>query len=791
MKIEKRLQFLRTEKAKILGFARSHLRSVESARRLYKELDRKLRKARMEFSSTDSLHLWLWEFIAERCDELLRREHFQFRVFDEGGIEILDENFIKRPGGFIEEQVKVVQNALTGFPEKAIEVLQLHYQYGLSCKAIAKRIGVPLDEVYQLWQHSMIYLWEGAQNEGHPGFQEKEDEDFWTHALRYLDGSASEKFVAELNSEIHVTPSRIKEYNDLRVIDGVMIEYGLSGEWPNTANLENLPELPEDEEKTKVPLGERLEPVGNWFGDIFSSIAAFFIGVGAFIFGATGNLFAKLKNFRIQPRPIVSDQKPVPRREAEPVPEPEAKKDKDKETVAEPTAPSEPAPEPGQLPPPPSIPLPPTGQKSQPENKSPETPESSVAVDSDKKTPVASVGESTEKNQGVASKVAILGILGAFIGGMFLLSQLGGLSFGQGSKPRIIRGVNVSFAKGEINRGRLESRDYDMTSGTMRFQTTEGVEAIVEAPARFSIKSGNRLFFESGRMVVAVSESAGVPAEVGTSRFKVSSRGGEVGFIADDSATEVVVFSGNAQLAAEESDPFDIAPGTGLRFTANGDPENLFSRDEAHRFPELIPVTTPKKYGDNLVANNSFEVGLLSRSCKTERLYRDIPLGWEAGWQKNGKWVAPMEQHSGTVRITDAIGGLPPPIHGERYLWINHGFVSQGITGLEPGAKYELTLHVASHRNLGPGSKHLIRNVGGNTFQFGIWSGTEWIAEASGQLEAGQPFQPMKLEFTCPNSSAGEQKIVAHLMLTGETRIFYDNVILRKLDSGPAKTKES
>ena len=235
MNVENRLKLFGIERAKILGFGRSHLRSVELARRLLADVEKKVRKSKRDFSSLQGLNCWIWQTTAHRCDELLRREHFQFRVFDEGAVEFLDQGFIKRPGVNIEGQIELVREVVLALPEKARVVLQLHYQHNQSCLSIAKHICETVDEVYQLWQHSMIFLWEATHATEQDGFQEKEDESFWTLALHYLDGTASEKFVADLNSEIHLSKSRTKEYNDLRMVDGIMIEYGTSGEWPVSA----------------------------------------------------------------------------------------------------------------------------------------------------------------------------------------------------------------------------------------------------------------------------------------------------------------------------------------------------------------------------------------------------------------------------------------------------------------------------------------------------------------------------------------------------------------------------
>ncbi len=712
MNIENRLKLFKNEKPKILGYGRSHLRSVNLARRLESDVEKKIRKANQTFTSKQDFLFYLWDTIKSRGDELLRQEHFQFRVFDEGTVEFLDHHFIQLSGNGIHNKIEEIRDEISALPERVRAILQLHYQDGLSCKTIARKVGIPIEEVYQLWQHSLIYLWESLRDGDGGGFKEPDDEAFWTLALKYLDGTASEKFVSELNSEMHINKTRTKEFNDLRMIDGLIIGFGNLNLWPPCDFIKPSPfiaQLSSSKSKTdsfsdngkKV---ENLPPTESLPHNAGQSGPA-----------KIRQLFTSLfKAYRPRETPIENKSRP------------------------------------------PALGLDLLNRNG-------------LHLDHKRLIPKITLNPILIKRLGVLALIGLVitSLGAALVPRIFSPPQ---------SAFRALRSVGLEIAPDSRWDGKSPApgNRYIMTGGTMEFISGDA-RIIVEAPADFLLRSSSELVLKRGRMVVSIPTGLSAPYRIETDRFKFSGIEGEFGVVADDDIIDLLVFCGEGKLDNKDQ---QTGPDEGLRFYETGPPDSLVARDEAHRLPQSIPVIQAKAYGDNLIVNHSFEIGLLSRSCKTERLYRDIPLGWNAGWQKDGGWTEALEQHSGTVKITDAIGGLPTPVSGERYLWINHGSVAQELKNLEPGANYELSLKIASHRNLGPKSGQLVENIGGNTFRFGIWTGSEWIAEAHGQLEAGQAFQEMKLDFQFP--STGITGIIPTLMLTGETRIFYDEVVLKK-----------
>ena len=766
MNIENRLKLLRSERTKILGFGRSHLRSVLLARKLDAYIDKAVRKTRDEYGTPQLFRSWLWEKVRSRCDDLQRRENFQFRVFDEGALEFLDQDLIKRLGQDVEDQLEVTEKNLKQLPNRARAVLQFFYQNGDSMATIGKRIGVSAEEAYALWQHSLIFLWEEMES-GFEGFRERDDEQFWTLALRYLDGTASEKFVAELNREIHVSKSRTKEYNDLRLIDGVLMAFGQTERWPPCPAFENFPK----QKQTRA--GGLLMPSPP-------------VGMAVSVVGEGAGLFSESEE-----KPTTETQKTeVEVKEAKPKPKPDEVVEQETQ-VTENIAPepkAEPIVAPAEAAPVDEAPVVEVKEQTKPQVAEKSEPVLATEnVDQDTRHGVM-IDQSPARLPKVRFKLdpvwlKRLGILAlAILGGLSLVHILKGTHvqptiLSVKGVPRVLQSVDLNFVESPTFDGyNLQHGNYKMDSGTLKFQTPDSVDILVEAPAEFEIKADNHLALMQGRMVAKMpSKSELEQFVVETPRFKFATYEGEVGFVCDRRSIDLLVFSGEGQLIESEEKTRGLYMGDGLRFFDVGSAQKLIPREEAHRFPESLPVLEPKTYGDNLIVNHSFEVGLLSRSCKTERLYRDIPLGWIAGWQKQGAWQPPMEQHSGTIQLTDAIGGLPEPANGERYLWINHGFVSQPLKTLQAGKTYELSLKIGSHQNFGPAAGHLVRHVGGNMFQFGVWSGESWLVESSGQLETGQAFREMVVEFKCPEDMT---EMEPYLMLTGETRIFYDDIQL-------------
>lgn len=748
MNIENRLKLLNAEKAKVLGFGRSHLRDVELARKLAGDVEKKVRKEKRDFATLQSFQLWLWETTKTRCDELKKRDHFQFRVFDEGTVEFLDQSLKKRLSESIDEQLDAVREILVMMPEKARSFLSRHYRQGQSCEQIAGDIGISVDEVYRIWQHSMIFLWETSHQEEVHGILAPEDEAFWTQALHYLDGSASEKFVAELNSEIHINRTRTKQYNDLRIIDGIMIEMGQNEQWP-TIDEDKIssPALESPESDSSQKQGPPISLGGDRSLPKERAILVFAL-LRTRLEGALSLLGRQLLTAR-------ASMERLAHRGGRATPEPVPDGTGDNHLAEESVLVSD---------------------------RMDEDTRHGVHFDDRPILRRVRLNPAVLRRAGFGTlAVVVIALLAWMVPSLIPDTP-------PDRSVRILRTAGAEMATRSIRSGdRLGPGRYHLEQGAFEFLSPDGSISIIEGPAGFDLESGDTIILNSGRIVTSVPSGLDGSFTIQTKRFEFVAREGSTGVIHRQDYADLLVFSGSGE-ARYDSTLSRIDEGGGLRFFELGKPESVIPRDEAHRFPEILPSASPRKMGDNLVLNHSFEVGILSRSCKTERLYRDIPLGWKAGWQRDGEWTEAMEQHSGTVRITDAIGGLPTPGDGERYLWINHGFVTQELDGLESGGRYELIVGIASHRDLGPGSGKMFKHVGGNAFRFGIWAGERWLAEASGQLEAGQPFQEMKLDFTFPAAIPGGVQPL--LMLTGETRIFYENVILRKKGEGESAAVE-
>ncbi len=706
MNTYKRQQLLDSERAKILGFARSHLRRPELALELISEVEKEVQKTKRSFDTDRAFTTWAWSVVREHCDDDQRKQSFQFRSFDDGTIETLDQRLRKCPGLDLKEVLATAKELIDQLPATAVEVLRMQYIEGWGCEKISQLLNLSVEEVYETWRHSLMFLRDMTPvGDFASESTDLEDEEFWTHALRYIDGAASERYVADLNSQIHESRSRTREFNDLRQLDGLLIEYGHSGEWPAVNDLGA---------KKKPVQTEAAEPVQE-----------------------------EVK------------QSQDNEREAETV-EPTAAKERDAETSEKPSSPKE-------------------KQEFQPvlanENREPGR-RNGVHFDNSSPIKRVKVDPRLAKRAGLIAAICLGVCLLIFLGSLFSRQSK---SFG--SQVRVQRAVDLLFAGDSSfpERGELEPGDYIVKRGTAKLETATGVEILLEGPADFSMERVGELTLRSGRVVASVpSGAAGSGFTIHTKRFSLESAEGEMGVRVGDESADALMFSGEGGISGSE---LYLGAGDGLRYLDKGIPKTITAEEEVHRYPHQIPAIEAKTYGDNLVINHSFEVGLLSRGFKSSLLYRDIPAGWSAGREKDGYWADAPEQYSGTVELDQNLGGFPKAVDGRRYIWINHGFLSQDIAGIRADVTYEIIARVASHSGLDLGND---KENNRNTYRVGLWSGRDWIAEVSGQLQPGSDFKELRTTFKLTKEQIQGQTL--SMMLTGEACIFYDDIVLQPVE---------
>ena len=550
MNVENRIKLLNAEKAKILGFGRSHLRGVGLSRKLFADVEKRCRRVRKDFASRQTFLFWLWDCVKERCYELQKRGHYGFRVFDEGALEFLDQLLIKRECDSPDVLVERIRQTLPMLPEKARAVLMLLYRDDLPCRQIAASIGESEQEVYHLLQHSLILLSEAAGTGSEGGFEEQEDESFWTLALRYVDGTASEKFVADLNSEIHVNRSRTREYNDLRLVDGAMIEFGSVGEWP-ICSLLNEAEVSGEEKSQRDTSGStsaktKSETSGE---DEISkeTRVPLFVSILALITVGWGHLL-NLVEFVFHPR---------------------ARKRRMNESGSQI----------GEFP---------VAQPVLAHENLDKTTRTGVHVDRPGKfsSRKRKFPKPAKRITAVAAVVLLVGVLAGVAWKRFDRSILTNLNLGQ--SPKVLRSVGVVFADGSTLEGQnLSYGKYALSAGTFSFITNDHVSVIVEAPAAFKFDASGKFYLDEGKAVISTPAIAERGIQVITGKFHFVSDECEAGFSCDGEICDLVLFTGHGQLL--ESDE-KLAPGTGLRFFQVGSPEALTSREEAYRLP---PVGAP------------------------------------------------------------------------------------------------------------------------------------------------------------------------------------------------------
>lgn len=115
--------------------------------------------------------------------------------------------------------------------------------------------------------------------------------------------------------------------------------------------------------------------------------------------------------------------------------------------------------------------------------------------------------------------------------------------------------INVIKAEGETGFGAiypgsdLYTGPVELTAGLAEIKLYDGTNIIVEAPARFELKSSNQIYLQSGRLVVKVSETMDDPFVVYSSHASIVDYGTEFGVQVDDAGNTMThVFEGKVEL---------------------------------------------------------------------------------------------------------------------------------------------------------------------------------------------------------------------------------------------------
>ncbi|MEM9479099.1 MAG: FecR domain-containing protein [Verrucomicrobiota bacterium] len=388
-------------------------------------------------------------------------------------------------------------------------------------------------------------------------------------------------------------------------------------------------------------------------------------------------------------------------------------------------------------------------------------------------------------------KVAVQGLLAAsfsaaaalVIGAVYLFDML--QQQGGRENPWVARFVGGSEAvfgsDGVLEEGTtLRKGKYRLSEGVAEVRFRMGATVTLEAPASFEVLDVNAMSLKRGTLLAKVPEPA-IGFEVITEKAFVRDLGTEFGVsVKKGGETDVVVFQGLVEMGSEGGPMKRLATGEGRRVLTNGQFEPLEANFESYRFPGTVPVSKPKRVGENLVENHSFEVGPLSRGPYSAELYRDVPSGWTATVRNEGEVKDAKETFSGVISLPLASGGYPAAVHGERYAWIQHGDLRQEVGVLEPGVTYKLIVSLASHPDITKGSSLPFDVEEENKYVIGLESESKPLKKVRGVLEPGTAFHELELEFTCPPDHA-QAGMPMEVVLSGKKRVFYDEVRLEKV----------
>jgi len=156
---------------------------------------------------------------------------------------------------------------------------------------------------------------------------------------------------------------------------------------------------------------------------------------------------------------------------------------------------------------------------------------------------------------------------------------------------------------------------HELDNGTASIMFSNDVELIVNAPAKFDIKSNMEVILHRGTIRAKVGE-AGHGFIIDTPKTKVRDLGTEFGVsVAEDGSTEVHVFNGEVELLEEKTAPELVKDGFAARWSAAERqeitlaPESSFPTFKRIRYKHWLHYKTTLLTDPNLVAYYDFSPG--------------------------------------------------------------------------------------------------------------------------------------------------------------------------------------
>jgi RNA polymerase sigma-70 factor (ECF subfamily) len=141
------VQVLLRERVRIVASVVGMLRDVHAADDVFQQVVLQALQGREQFVEREHLIAWALRAARHRSIDLLQKRGA--RCLDEAVLELLEDQWATVPDDGLTPRVEALQHCMEKLPPPARRLLQLRYEDGLRCNAVADRLGRTVDAIYQ------------------------------------------------------------------------------------------------------------------------------------------------------------------------------------------------------------------------------------------------------------------------------------------------------------------------------------------------------------------------------------------------------------------------------------------------------------------------------------------------------------------------------------------------------------------------------------------------------------------------------------------------------------------
>jgi RNA polymerase sigma-70 factor, ECF subfamily len=141
------VQLLLRERVRISASVLAMLRDVHAADDVFQQVVLQALQSREQFREPEHVIAWAFRAARHRAIDLVQKRGAG--RLDEGVLDLLEEQWVAVPVDGLSPRVEALQRCLDKLPPPAQRLLQLRYEDGLRCSAVAQQLGRTVDAIYQ------------------------------------------------------------------------------------------------------------------------------------------------------------------------------------------------------------------------------------------------------------------------------------------------------------------------------------------------------------------------------------------------------------------------------------------------------------------------------------------------------------------------------------------------------------------------------------------------------------------------------------------------------------------